>query len=592
MAGRIPQAFIDELLTRIDIVDVVDARVPLTKMGKDFKARCPFHDEKTPSFTVSADKQFYHCFGCGVHGSAIGFLMEYEHMSFPEAVEELAGAAGMPVPKDSRADSEPAEAGADLSGALQEADRYYRLQLREHPQAHHAVEYLKRRGLSGEIAARFGLGYAPEGWDNLVRALGRSEAQLQNLLRAGLLAKRESGGYYDRFRNRIIFPIHDYRGRIIGFGGRVLDQGEPKYLNSPETPLFHKGREMYGLYLARETIRREQRALVVEGYMDVVALAQFGIDFVVATLGTATTREHVERLFRFTPDVTFCFDGDRAGRQAAWRALENALPALHDGRQISFLFVPEGEDPDSLVRKEGRDAFLARQGQATPLPEFLFQTLQKRADVSRLDGRARLAELARPIISKLPDGVFRQMMLERLSTISQLDLGTLSTLMLKTEETKVTRAVTRTPTGLKKPPSLVRSAVAMLLQNPALVQHVPDSNEFAGIDAPGVELLRELLALLQAEPQLNTAAVMERFRQSEYRPHLEKLVVWTHPMLEHDVEAEFRGLLEQLRRVAHTQRTDALLNKERAGGLDQAERAELGRLLAEKSRLDTPEPNR
>jgi DNA primase len=592
MAGRIPQAFIDELLTRVDIVDVVDARVPLTKMGKDFKARCPFHDEKTPSFTVSADKQFYHCFGCGAHGSVIGFLMEYEHMSFPEAVEELAGAAGMPVPKESRADSEPAEAGADLLGALQEADRYYRLQLREHPQAHHAIEYLKGRGLSGEIAARFGLGYAPEGWDNLVRALGRSDAQLQNLLRAGLLAKRESGGYYDRFRDRIIFPIHDYRGRIVGFGGRVLEQGEPKYLNSPETPLFHKGREMYGLYLAREAIRREQRALVVEGYMDVVALAQFGIDFVVATLGTATTREHVERLFRFTPDVTFCFDGDRAGRQAAWRALENALPALHDGRQISFLFVPEGEDPDSLVRKEGRDAFLARQAQATPLPEFLFQTLQKRADVSRLDGRARLAELARPIISKLPDGVFRQMMLERLSTISQLDLGKLSTLMLKTEETKVTRAVTRTPTGLKKPPSPVRSAVAMLLQNPALAQHVPDPDEFAGIDAPGVELLRELLALLQAEPQLNTAAVMERFRQSEYRPHLEKLVVWTHPMLEHDVEAEFRGLLEQLRRLAHAQRTDALLNKERARGLDQAERAELSRLLTKKSRLDTPEPNR
>ncbi|MFQ5754731.1 MAG: DNA primase [Acidiferrobacterales bacterium] len=592
MAGRIPQAFIDELLTRVDIVDVVDTRVPLAKMGKDFKARCPFHDEKTPSFTVSADKQFYHCFGCGAHGSAIGFLMEYEHMSFPEAVEELAGAVGMPVPKDSRADSERAEAGADLLGALQEADRYYRLQLREHPQAHHAVEYLKRRGLSGEIAARFGLGYAPEGWDNLVRALGHTDAQLQDLLRAGLLAKRESGGYYDRFRNRIMFPIHDYRGRIVGFGGRVLDQGDPKYLNSPETPLFHKGREMYGLYLAREAIRREQRALVVEGYMDVVALAQFGIDFVVATLGTATTREHVERLFRFTPDVTFCFDGDRAGRQAAWRALENALPALHDGRQISFLFVPEGEDPDSLVRKEGREAFLVRQVQAMPLPEFLFQTLQKRADVSRLDGRARLAELARPIISKLPNGVFRQMMLERLSTISQLDLGKLSTLMLKTEETEVTRTFARTPTGLKKPPSPVRSAVAMLLQNPALAQRVPDPNEFVGIDAPGVELLRELLVLLQTEPQLNTAAVMERFRQSEYRPHLEKLVVWTHPMLEHDVEAEFRGLLEQLRRVAHAQRTDALLNKERACGLDQTERAELSQLLAEKSRLDSPEPNR
>lgn len=591
MAGRIPQSFIDELLMRADIVDVIDARVPLTKAGKDYKARCPFHEERTPSFTVSPDKQFYHCFGCGAHGTAIGFLMEYEHMSFPEAVEELAGRVGIPVPKEVRATEELADAGNDLLEVLRDADRYYRRQLREHPHAHRAVEYLKDRGLSGEIAARFGLGYAPEGWDNLLRALGADETYRQMLLQAGLLAEKTGGGYYDRFRNRIMFPIHDYRGRIVGFGGRVLDEADPKYLNSPETLLFHKGREMYGLYLARDAIRREQRALVVEGYMDVVALAQFGLDYAVATLGTATTREHVERLFRFTPDVTFCFDGDRAGRQAAWRALENALPVLRDGRQISFLFLPEGEDPDSLVRKEGTEAFLARQAKAVPLPDFLFETLQKRTDVGRLDGRARMAELARPILSKIPDGVFRQMMLGRLAEISGLDPEKLSKLVIRPEEATPAGSAAHVRAGLKKPPSLVRTAVAMLLQHPALGQRVGDPGVFAALDLPGIPLFVTLVELLRTQPGLSTAAVIERFRNSEYQPYLEKLAVWTHPVLEHDVEAEFLGVLEQLHRAAHAYRADTLLSKERVEGLNSAEKAELSKLLAEKVKLDTFEPS-
>ncbi|MFQ5936231.1 MAG: DNA primase [Acidiferrobacterales bacterium] len=586
MPGRIPKPFIDELLVRADIVDVIDARVPLTKAGKDYKARCPFHDEKTPSFTVSADKQFYHCFGCGAHGSAIGFLMTYDHMSFREAVEELAARAGLPMPEGVAASDEPRDAGDELLEILAEAERYYRRQLRQHPQAQRAVSYLKGRGLSGEIAGRFELGFAPEGWDNLLVALGRDEARRDELLRAGLIVKKTNGGYYDRFRNRVMFPIRDRRGRVVGFGGRVLDDAEPKYLNSPETPLFHKGREMYGLYLARDAIRREHRALVVEGYTDVLALAQFGIDFAVATLGTATTRDHLHALFRLTPDVTFCFDGDRAGREAAWRALEAALPTMQDGRQVSFLFLPEAEDPDSVVRKEGREGMMARIGQATPLPELFFETLQKRTDVSRLDGRARLAELARPLLSKIPRGVLQQMMVDRLAAISGLSADKLSPLLGTTPTSRSSREpAAHAGAQLRRPPSLVRTAAALLLHHPTLVQRVPETDELSALEMPGIPVLQALLELLKAQPDLRTGAIIERFRGDEHGPLLEKLAVWTHPVLEHgvDVEAEFIGVIEQLRQALHAQRTDALLRKERAEGLGSAERAELTRLLAGKS---------
>ena len=348
MRGRIPREFIDELLARLDVVEVIDRRVPLKKAGKDFKACCPFHNEKTPSFTVSRPKQFYHCFGCGVSGTAITFLMEFEHLSFPEAVEELAGEAGLEVP-----DTGPARSGDNptlpLLEILGEASRYYKDQLRSHTDASTTIAYLKQRGLTGEIAAQFDLGYAPTGWDNL-SSTADNEEKLDLMVKAGLISKRESGGHYDRFRARVIFPIHDNKGRVIAFGGRLLDEGEPKYLNSPETPVFHKGSELYNLHRARSAIAQQQMSIVVEGYMDVLALAQHGIDHCVATLGTATTTTHLQRLFRLAPSIVFCFDGDRAGRDAAGRALEIALPLLESGRQVSFLFLPDGEDPDSVIR--------------------------------------------------------------------------------------------------------------------------------------------------------------------------------------------------------------------------------------------------
>jgi DNA primase len=594
MAGRIPKQFIDELLTRSDIVDVIDSYVPLKKAGKDYKACCPFHEEKTPSFTVSVDKQFYHCFGCGAHGSAIGFLMDYEHMSFVEAVEDLAARAGLKVPKEAGVFPGPdKDNGADLLGLIREAERFYRQQLREHPQAGRAVDYLKGRGITGEIAHEFGLGFAPDCWDNLLRALGKDEASREALARAGLAVKKEGGGYYDRFRDRIMFPIEDHRGRVVAFGGRILDKGEPKYLNSPETPLFHKGRELYGLFHAREAIKRENRVLVVEGYMDVVALAQFGVDFAVATLGTATTRDHLERLFRHAPEVIFCFDGDRAGREAAWRALDNALPALREGWQASFLFLPEGEDPDSLVRKEGKDAFLARLKTAIPLPEYLFDNLMRQVDMNRMDGRARLVELARPLLSKMPQGVLRQMMLDRLAELSRMDVGKLPVPSGNAEPAGSFRPAMRGSSGgPQEPPSIVRRAIALMLQHPALAQKLSNESELADLDLPGMTLFLELHSMLRNSPTMNTAAIIESFSDSEHQHHLSRLAVWDYPALAENVELEFSGVINRLCDASSKQRTERLLLKQHAQGLNQMEKDELARLLSVKRDNSRLSPSR
>jgi DNA primase len=579
MAGRIPEAFITQLLERTDIVELIDARVPLKKAGKDYKACCPFHDEKTPSFTVSPDKQFYHCFGCGAHGSAVGFLMEYERLSFPEAVAELARAAGLEVPREAGAVRVADDLEA-LRAALEQADRWFRRQLREHPRAPEAVDYLKGRGLSGEICAAFGLGYAPDGWDNLLRALGHDSKDQQALARAGLLVPKEGGGYYDRFRSRVMFPIHDHRGRLIGFGGRVIGAGEPKYLNSPETPLFHKGRELYGLFRARDAVKREQRVLVVEGYMDVVALAQFGLDFAVGTLGTATTREHLERLFRHAPEVVFCFDGDRAGREAAWRALEAALPVLHEGRQVSFLFLPEGEDPDSLVRKEGREQFRARLDRAQPLPDYFFQTLAEQVDLGRLDGRARLAELARPLLSNLPQGVLRQLMVDRLAELSRLEPASLARLLNLSSAAPSARRPAEV--RIQGAPSLVRTAIALLVQHPVLAARMGEPAELAALERPGMTLLVSLLELLKRQPSLTTGAIIEHYRDSEHQQHLAKLAAWSHPVLGQELEVEFDDLLRQLRRDIRRQKADALTQKARMGELTPDEKAQLRELLSER----------
>ena len=412
----IPTDFIQTLLSRVDIVEVIDRHVPLKKAGANYVACCPFHSEKSPSFSVSPGKQFYHCFGCGAHGTAVGFLMEYGGKSFPDAVEELARDAGMEVPRVERAgERERRDEARDLNEILLAAAKFYRSQLKDAPQA---IDYLKSRGLTGEIAARFGIGYAPDAWRGLEAIFPKYDAS--ELDAAGLVINGDGGKRYDRFRDRIMFPIHDGRGRVIGFGGRVMGAGEPKYLNSPETPVFSKGRELYGLYLARNAIRDTGRVVVVEGYMDVVALAQHGIAYAVATLGTATTPTHVQKLFRLTDSVVFCFDGDSAGRKAAWRALENTLPALEDGKNAVFLFLPDGEDPDDFVRKRGRAAFEKAQEAAVPLSEFLLAELAARHPPASAEGRAALVAEARPHLAQINAPVLAAIMRRRLSELSGL----------------------------------------------------------------------------------------------------------------------------------------------------------------------------
>ena len=585
MRGRIPREFIDELLARLDVVEVIDRRVPLKKAGKDFKACCPFHNEKTPSFTVSRPKQFYHCFGCGVSGTAITFLMEFEHLSFPEAVEELAGEAGLEVP-----DTGPARSGDNptlpLLEILGETSRYYKDQLRSHSDASTTIAYLKQRGLTGEIAARFDLGYAPTGWDNLSSTAGNEE-KLDLMVKAGLISKRESGGHYDRFRARVIFPIHDSKGRVIAFGGRLLDEGEPKYLNSPETPVFHKGSELYNLHRARSAIAQQQVSIVVEGYMDVLALAQHGIDHCVATLGTATTATHLQRLFRLAPSIVFCFDGDRAGRDAAGRALEIALPSLESGRQVSFLFLPDGEDPDSVVRDQGADTFRTLIESATPLPDLLFDTLLNQTDPTRMDGKARLATLARPLISRVPEGPLRELMQQRLSDLTGIAPGGLG----GSPATPATVPHKRSSARSKRL-SPMATAISVLVQRPQLAAGldlpaaVVDTH-----DDPGVQLLTKVHGLARENPQLTTASLIERFRGNEQQLTLEKLASRNHLVDDDGLEIFLAETFATLASQSIDDRIAELLHLASERELSEIEKHRLGELYQQREsvRSDTTE---
>jgi DNA primase len=565
MSGAIPQHFIDELLARADIVDIIGRRIPLKKAGREFQACCPFHTEKTPSFTVSPTKQFYHCFGCGAHGSALGFMMEYDRLSFPEAVEELATSMGLEVPREAGFEQGPDH--RPLFEMLDRAASYFSQQLRQHPQAPQAVDYLRGRGLSGEIAAGFRIGYAPPGWDNLLQALGGDENRIRLLRDAGLITEQD-GKRYDRLRDRIIFPIRDARGRVLGFGGRLLGDGKPKYLNSPETPVFHKGRELYGLYEARQADAHPARLLVVEGYMDVVALAQFGIDNAVATLGTATTNDHLEKLYRVTPELVFCFDGDRAGRDAAWKALNTVLPLLREGRQARFLFLPDGEDPDSLVRRIGSESMQAEITRSLPLSEFLFDKLAEQVDMSSLDGRARLGELARPLLDKLPAGMFRDMMQQALH--ERIGLAATAT---KPKAGGGLRPRISRPQGSIPP---VRRAVALLVQHPELAElDLPAGWE--QLESPGIELLRKLIDAARAQPGIHSGSLVERWQDATTRKHLAKLAVLDLGLAD-DAAQQFLGTLQALSAEQQRSEREKLLTKSRSQPLSETEKQRLREL--------------
>ncbi|GAB1408665.1 DNA primase [Thermomonas brevis] len=568
--ARIPDAFIDDLLARTDIVEVVQQRVPLKRQGKEYAARCPFHDERSSSFFVSPTKQFYHCFGCGAHGTAISFLMNYDRLEFLDAVDELARRVGMEVPRDTQQRNANPDT-RDLYGAMEAANTFFRDQLARSDKAR---AYVDKRGIAAGIVERYAIGYAPDGFSGLRDALGTDPRRMQLLERGGLFSKNDKGHVYDKFRDRLMFPIHDRRGRTIAFGGRVIDpEDAPKYLNSPETALFHKGRELYGLWQAKQANQKLERLIVVEGYMDVVALAQVGVTQAVATLGTATTPDHAELLFRNAPDVFFCFDGDRAGRSAAWKALESVLPRMKDGRQAFFLFLPDGEDPDSLVRTEGVDGFDARLRDATPLSEFFFAQLSSDVNLSSLDGKARLAERCKPLLAQIPDGAFGDLMRQRLTELTGVGARA-GTPQAHAPAPRASHAARGNPAHK---PSLVRTAITHVLHRPNLAAELQPPLRFAALRQPGIELLSELVLLVRERPDIATGALLEHFEGREEQAALQKLAVLDLPGEDADLRAEFIDAIAQLDRLVLQQRIEEL--QPRFAELDAAEKRELLELL-------------
>jgi len=548
MVGLIPQHFIDELLTRIDIVDIVDGYVALKKAGRDFKACCPFHDEKTPSFTVSQNKQFYHCFGCGAHGTAISFLMDYNGIDFIDAIEELASRAGLDVPREG-GDFSKKRDNAGLYELMELVVRYFCRQLHEHPEAHRAADYLKQRGVSGELAREFELGFAPPGWDNLLNALGNSDAAKKRLSEIGTTLEKDKGGYYDRFRDRIIFPIRDQRGRAIGFGARVLDDNLPKYLNSPETPIFHKGQELYGLYQARHKLKDMERIYIVEGYMDVLALAQHGIRNAVASLGTAVTESHLERLYRVCPQIIFCFDGDSAGQKAAWRAMEIALPLLKEGRQVHFMFMPEGDDPDTYVHKHGRKKF-EDINSYVPLSDYLIDKFKQETHLENREGMGHLVDSIVPLVGRLPAGALRELLIKDVAKLADMELDSLKNLVdqKQTPPRKLqARHHVSTHQLNKEHNTLIARVISFLLQNPELGLDVePDT--LNGIDTQGVDFLRELLSLIHRQPEISCAGILEHWRDSKYEKRLRELSIKDNLLTEPEaIKREFLEIIEKIR---------------------------------------------
>ena len=573
----LPDDFIEEVLARTDLVALVSARVPLKRSGKNFSACCPFHKEKTPSFTVSPDKQFYYCFGCGANGNAISFLRDYEHKHSVDAVSVLAQAAGLALPSEPHSSQQRAQTTRHLYEMLAQAQQYYSEQL-SNPSVHQrATQYLKKRQITNLIAKEFGLGYAPEGWDNLKTALVHSNKELNDALEAGLLVQKEDR-FYDRFRDRIMFPIRDQRGRTIAFGGRVLGDDKPKYLNSPETPLFQKSNELYGLFEVLQAKQKLKKILIVEGYIDVIALAQHHIRFAVAMLGTATSTAHLERLFRHVPELIFCFDGDDPGRKAAARALDVVIPCLKDGRQVRFLFLPEGEDPDTLVRKEGKELFNARIDKAQPISEFLFAHLSEDLDLSSMDGRSRMATLALPQLARLPGGFLQELMIEHLAELTRIDSQTLKQQLQHEGKNKETVVEGAHPAAVARKPTLVvnnqvpnrnkfagqensvpaedvqslaltHRIIRLLLQLPQQAQLIAMPNELREVDLPHTNLLIAMLECFKKMPTMSTAALLGHWHDTREGNTLAGLAAQEFLLCDSHAELEISEALHQLRKL-------------------------------------------
>jgi DNA primase len=576
MAGKIPREFIDDLLVRVDLVDLIDSHVPLKKSGSNYMARCPFHNEKSPSFSVNRSKQFYHCFGCGVSGNAISFLMDFSHLNFVEAVEELASFAGVDVPREQSGNA-PNQVKPDnlkqLYQLLEQVAKFYAQQFRFDPEAQKAIAYLKNRGLTGQVAKDFMLGYAADKWQNL-------SAHFPNnlLLEAGLLVTSDSGKQYDRFRGRVMFPIRDKRGRVIGFGGRVLDDSLPKYLNSPETTVFSKGQQVYGLYELLKKNSKPERVLIVEGYMDVIALAQYGISYAVATLGTATSKTHLDLLFRFSSELVLCFDGDNAGRQAAWRAVSVALPCLRDGRQVRIMLLPQGHDPDSLVRAEGVDNFVQRIIHAQALSDYFFTHFTTALDLTTMEGRAKLVSEAKPHLEQLPDGVFKEMMITQLKKLAEVP-----TLVFPENPTTLSVNPALPKNGTKKHLSPARVAIALLLQNPHLAERVKDQiPQWDNLDFPGLAVLKNILLTILSHKTMNTGVLIEMYRGLAEEKMLKTLASYEFLFPEAGIAEEFLGAVHKIVSQARQAKLNELLRKSNIQELSIKEKDLLKNMLQSK----------
>ena len=520
MAGKIPQDFIDELLTRTDIIDVIDAYVPLKKAGKNHKACCPFHEEKTPSFNVNQDKQFYYCFGCTASGTAITFLMEHLRIGFVEAIEDLASRAGMEIPREAYNSGDSSSVSNKLYELLESITEYYTNELKNNKNTNNIINYIKKRNINNETRVEFELGFAPPGWDNLVSNFGKSKETIKLLVDAGVIIKNDRGSYYDRFRNRLIFPIRDQRGRVIGFGGRVLGDETPKYLNSPETQIFQKGRELYGLFQARKASRDLKEIYIVEGYMDVIALAQFGIKNVVATLGTAATFEHIGKLFRITNKLIFCFDGDKAGKKAAWRALENSLSLLKNGRQVYFIFLPNNEDPDTFVNKNGKNAFINTE-MLTPLSDFLFNSISHNINLEILEGRSEMINKTLPYLAKLPLDPYKDIIVKELSKITGYEVNDIQKQLSIPEKSdlkklKNSNKKVENNRGIEK----IRWLIRCLLHQPSLALNVESTESLLALESSGIDFLCELIQLIKKNPNITLGGILENWRDSKFEKRL------------------------------------------------------------------------
>lgn len=564
----IPQAFIDELLNRSDIVEFIDSYVPLKKRGNSHTACCPFHNEKNPSFNVVAKKQFYHCFGCGASGNIISFAMDYLHQSFPEAIETLATRAGLTVPKDD-ANPEKHHQTLNLYQLLNRVSVFYQQTLKSSGQI--AIQYLKQRQVSGEIAKLYQIGFAPPGWQTLEAAFKNNKPEL---ITTGMLIQKEDGKTHDRYRNRIMFPIHDRHGKIIGFGGRAIEADQkPKYLNSPETVIFQKNRELYGLHQVLQQKNTVDNILIVEGYMDVIALAQHGIMNAVATLGTATSSYHIQLLSRHTTHLIFCFDGDSAGRQAAWKALENTLSQLNRDLEASFIFLPEDHDPDSLVRQEGRDAFLQRLQTALPLNQFFYQTLTKDLDHTSLAGKSQLVNAAKPYLLKMAEGPYKHLMINELARFTRIETHRINQLLLE----KNTEKAPETSTNINRTP--LRIATALLLQNPELYTKCAEFFPQEIHQDPRYNVLQDLVQQIIKTPTINTANLVELWRNTPLFASINKLACWDHQVPEQDLASEFVDIMLFLYRQNQENTIQQLIKKSRQEGLTKTEQLFLQEML-------------